>query len=176
MQIQTMTESHIPAVSEVRLRGWRWAYAGIVPQDYLDGMSAEADTEQRQSWFSASRGRVFDFVATDNAQNIVGWVSTGRFRGVPADNSVGEVYALYLAPDVVGTGVGRALLSKAELCAAANGFTAMKLWVLKENSRARCFYERSGYSHDGAVQVDSYGEAHLPEVRYERKLPLLEPS
>ncbi|MFQ6006887.1 MAG: GNAT family N-acetyltransferase, partial [Woeseia sp.] len=44
-----------------------------------------------------------------------------------------------------GNGIGRALLSEAEQAARQRGAQSMSLNVISTNSRARRFYERSGY-------------------------------
>ncbi|RAS29045.1 hypothetical protein BCL80_107157 [Streptomyces avidinii] len=44
------------------------------------------------------------------------------------------------------------------------------LWVLKENVRARRFYERAGFRPDGAEETFEAGGARVPEVRYTRPL------
>jgi RimJ/RimL family protein N-acetyltransferase len=51
----------------------------------------------------------------------------------------------------------------------AAGYRDIVLWVLEENARARRFYERAGYSADGATNVlDRLGG--VLEVRYRRAL------
>ncbi len=44
-----MTEAGIDAVSAIRVRGRQTAYAGIVPQPYLDGMTVEDDARERRA-------------------------------------------------------------------------------------------------------------------------------
>ncbi len=83
---------------------------------------------------------------------------------------VGEVYALYVSPDLIGQGIGRRLLEEAHTQMKSQGFEASALWVLSDNQRARRFYERAGYQADGAIQDDSYDEITLTELRYQRVL------
>ncbi|MEU9228992.1 hypothetical protein AB0D40_32085 [Streptomyces massasporeus] len=52
VHVQEMDEADIEAVSTIRVRGWQAAYAGIVPQTYLDAMTAEGDAGQRRQRFS----------------------------------------------------------------------------------------------------------------------------
>lgn len=83
---------------------------------------------------------------------------------------VGEVYALYVAPDLIGTGIGRGLLTEAHAAMTGRGFETSALWVLQDNLRARRFYERAGYRADGATQDDVYDDVTLSELRYRRAL------
>jgi ribosomal protein S18 acetylase RimI-like enzyme len=74
--------------------------------------------------------------------------------------------ALYVRPALIGSGVGRVLLHAVHQHAAAHGFRTMRLWVLRDNQRARRFYERAGYIWDGTVQDDDYDGVPVAEVRY----------
>ncbi|MFD7239200.1 GNAT family N-acetyltransferase [Streptomyces syringium] len=169
VRVREMTEADIEAVSGIRVTGWQTAYAGVVPQPYLDAMTVEDDARQRRTWFTRSRGQVLDLVAVDDGAGPVGWASLGQYRG-ECEERPGELYALYVRPDVIGTGVGRGLLQEVHRHAAARRFESMLLWVLRDNPRARRFYETAGYTADGAVRSDLYGEVELTEVRYRRAL------
>ncbi|WP_018349686.1 GNAT family N-acetyltransferase [Longispora albida] len=167
MIVREMTAADIPAVSRLRLDGWHAAYRGLIPQSYLDGMSAEADAEWRAGFFARSRDTVTDFVAEVDG-TLGGWLSAGPARGCPG--GTGEIYAVYARPDLIGTGVGRALVSEAHGWAAGRGFTSIVLWVLDGNARAERFYRLAGYEPDGAVQADDYDGTELKELRYSRRL------
>jgi hypothetical protein len=43
------------------------------------------------------------------------------------------------------------------------------LWVVRENARARRFYERNGWSADGATKTQAFGEQPVTELRYVRR-------
>lgn len=65
--------------------------------------------------------------------------------------------ALYVDPDASGRGIGRRLLK------AATG--ARRLWVIEANTRARSFYERSGWVASGVTRP---GYPGAPELEYVR--------
>jgi ribosomal protein S18 acetylase RimI-like enzyme len=52
----------------------------------------------------------------------------------------GELSNLYVEPEVIGQGIGSALLEHAKLRRPAG----LRFWVFQENARARRFYERHG--------------------------------
>ncbi|MEU2433171.1 GNAT family N-acetyltransferase [Streptomyces sp. NPDC007861] len=81
---------------------------------------------------------------------------------------MGEVFALYVRPDLTGQGIGRALLDEAHRCLEDLHFRVSTLWVLRGNEGARRFYERMGYRADGGVQGDDYDGVTLTELRYRR--------
>jgi GNAT superfamily N-acetyltransferase len=88
--------------------------------------------------------------------------------GEPTDR--GAVYALYVLPESQGHGYGRALLSAGEAELLRRGHHSAVLWVLRHNERSRAFYERCGWSADGAGQVEELFGALTDEVRYVRRL------
>lgn len=52
----------------------------------------------------------------------------------------------------------------------ASGFTEATLWVLDNNSRARSFYEASGWTIDEGGKQEMIGGMTVCEVRYWRAL------
>jgi GNAT superfamily N-acetyltransferase len=74
---------------------------------------------------------------------LIGFAVAGPSRdlGPPVPD---ELYAVYVRKLWYGTGVGQALLK------AVLGDRPASLWVLEDNVRARGFYERNGFTVDGA--------------------------
>jgi ribosomal protein S18 acetylase RimI-like enzyme len=101
---------------------------------------------------------------------VVGWVAFGPYRSADVPDGSAELYALYVRPDRIGTGVGRALMSTALTRTRSLGVRHLLLWVLAGNDRARRFYARSGFAPDGAVTVDDCEGVPLKEMRYARDL------
>ncbi|MFJ8360432.1 GNAT family N-acetyltransferase [Streptomyces sp. NPDC093984] len=165
IEVRPMQLSDIDAVSAIRVSGWRAAYAGIVPQSYLDAMSVEEDAARCREWFKAAGNQVENLVATD-AGTVTGWAATGPRAGDPGGGATGELYALYVRPDRKGTGLGRRLMEAVRSFADERGFRRLELWVLADNARARRFYEHAGFSPDGAERVEEYGGVPLRDVRY----------
>ncbi|MGQ4712900.1 GNAT family N-acetyltransferase [Streptomyces anulatus] len=170
VHVREMDAADIKAVSTIRVRGWQAAYAGIVPQTYLNAMTVEDDAGQRRQRFSQPGRTSRDLVALGD-RGPVGWICFGPCRSeMPGVELVGEVYALYISPDLIGQGIGRILLGEAHARMKGQGFKASALWVLCDNQGAQCFYERAGYQADGAAQDDIYDGITLAELRYQRVL------
>jgi ribosomal protein S18 acetylase RimI-like enzyme len=72
-----------------------------------------------------------------------------------------EIIALHTLPESHGTGLGRELLSAA---LSQIGSRPVFLWAFAENTRARRFYEKNGFHHDGDTRVSEFDGAI--EVRY----------
>ncbi|MFJ4841184.1 GNAT family N-acetyltransferase [Streptomyces sp. NPDC088746] len=169
VRTRDMTVDDCAAVADIRVRGWRRAYAGLIPQAYLDAMDVGEDAERRRAYLMAEGGPV-NLVAEAPDTTLTGWACYGPRRDESARPGSAELYALYVHPDRIGTGTGRALLTEVIARARAEGFDGMSLWVLKDNTRARRFYEQARFRPDGAEETFEAGDAMVPEVRYVRTL------
>lgn len=130
------------AVARIHVEATRAAYRDIYTTEYLNGLSVE---DRASRWIEKDRGHLAIgdpfgvFVAFDN-EVMVGFADVG-----PTDEKgVAELYAIYLDPDYIGKGAGRALLEACADYAASHGYKAMTATVLSRNSLARAFYERTG--------------------------------
>ncbi|MEV0091083.1 GNAT family N-acetyltransferase [Streptomyces sp. NPDC050738] len=170
VRIRDMTADDCHAVAVVRVRGWQYAYAGLMPQPYLDSLDIEAQAARRREIFDAGRSTVVNVVAEREGE-VIGWGCCGPYREDDGTRTAdGELYALYLLPEHLSTGTGRALTTELTARAAAAGFPVLRLWVLKGNARARRFYEKAGFAADGAEEPFEVDGVLVPELRYSRPL------
>ena len=132
----------------------RWADPNHRPACRLVESQARRTGSEERTWVAESAGRVVGFASTDPS------------RDPDATGGTGEVYAIYLEPDVVGTGVGGRLFAQAVEDLRQRGYRAATLWVLEGNARARRFYDTAGWRPDGTVTIDQMLGAELREVRY----------
>ncbi|MFF3359487.1 GNAT family N-acetyltransferase [Streptomyces sp. NPDC002917] len=109
-------------------------------------------------------------VAADAHGRVEAWACLRPFRGTGASTTTGELYALYVQPSLVGSGIGRTLLEAVRAHALAHGFDVVLLWVLNDSTTARRIYERAGYVTDGAVQADDYDGKSVSEIPPRRAL------
>ena len=139
------------AIAGVHVETWRDAYAGLLPQEVLDGLSRRRQTRR---WRRAIRkpetelGQVF--VAEGDA--IAGFGSASR--------ETGEITTLYVRPVMQGRGVGRTLFRR--MRAFLQG--PVSLWVLDGNPAAG-FYERLGGRPGARATVERWG-FELGRTRY----------
>lgn len=147
-------------VSRIYEESWKFAYRGIVPQAYLDGIpaglwAAGLDQEGRRSLVLEEGGRLIG----------TSCVCPSRWPDWP---DFGEVVSLYLLPAYIGRGYGGALLEAAVETLAEQGFRDVLLWALEENRRAGRFYEKHGFRMAGAFMEQEIGGRRLREVLYRR--------
>lgn len=167
--VRPMALADCDRVAEIRVHGWQHAYRNLLPQPHLDTLSVTADAERRRAHFGDGTGPVRNLVAERDGE-IVGWAAHGPYRDGDARTADAELYALYVDPGRLGSGIGRALLTESVRQRAVAGHLRMLLWVLKGNTRARCFYERAGFRPDGAEEPFDVDGVPVPEVRYVRTL------
>jgi ribosomal protein S18 acetylase RimI-like enzyme len=157
------------AIAEVHVRAWRAAYRDQLTDDYLDGMSVEERLEDQRRSLEAPMAGWRTWLAEDEGATV-GFAVTGPSQDADADQRTGEVYAIYLEPDRVGTGVGRELFAHAVNDLRERGFHAATLWVLESNERTRRFYEVAGWKPDGTSTSERVDCEMRPTVRYRVEL------
>lgn len=85
-------------------------------------------------------------ILAEDDDGIVGFVTARATRGVLSrSSSIGIVPYLYVAPERRGSGVGTALLDRAEDRLRERGADVVELEVLGANVDARRFYRDRGY-------------------------------
>lgn len=151
------------AIARVHVETWRAAYAGVVPDHYLIGMSVQGQSFQWKKLLRRPAERHLTLVAEVPGTGIVGFGSAGTARSRPPP-AAGEIYTLYVLTDWQGRGIGRALLRALLGRLADLGHADAYLWVLAENP-ARFFYERVG-GQRVAQQIETFAGTELLEYAY----------
>ena len=163
--IREATVEDLPAMLAMKVRAWRWAYRGLLPEDHLAALSAEDQEEGWRDWFETRTVGEEAWLAEDDGA-VIGFVSFGRSRDADTDDGTAEVGAIYVEPPRVGTGLGRTLFSLARERLRAAGFRRATLWVLAANDLARDFYEKAGWAWDGTTLDHRVDCANFPTMRY----------
>jgi L-amino acid N-acyltransferase YncA len=162
-ELRRAAPSDARAIAEVHVAAWRSAYRSQVPDEVLATLSVD---DREAMWArTAARDDQYLWVA-EREGRILGFASSGPCGDDDADTATGQVYAIYLLPEAIGAGIGRALFARATDDLWAHGYRRATLWVLASNARARRFYEMAGWRADGATQTDEVRGAPLEEVRY----------
>ncbi len=166
MKVRPAGLADASAIAAVQVHSWRGTYRGQIPDEHLDGLSIDRrSVVWTEILGDADLPRTGVFVLEDE-NKVVGFAHFGPSRDPDAAPRTGELTAIYLVPEVWGHGGGRLLLEAAETNLREAGFRTATLWVLSSNTRARRFYERMGWTPDGAVKTNDRGSFTLVEVRY----------
>jgi ribosomal protein S18 acetylase RimI-like enzyme len=194
--IRAGSAAYAAQIAAVQRETWFAAYEGVIAPEVIDRVTVPDDGARvRQSFRNRPWQRMLVAVepgagasgagdpdaGDPDAGGIVGYASFGPETDVlnapwphplTADGEggrVAELYALYVRPAWWSTGTGRALMDKVLARSAAAGYRSITLWVLRDNQRARRFYDRAGFAPDGATNVLT-GLGGVLEVRYRRGL------
>jgi GNAT superfamily N-acetyltransferase len=138
----------VEAVARFQTATWRECYAGLVPQTYLD---TQGVAQRRVRWAASLASGTRESVLALDDDVVAGTVSW----------TAEDLESLYVAATHRGTGLADRLLD------VALGDRAARLWVFRDNLRARRFYARHGFTVvEGSEQVDP--GTGVPEVRMTR--------
>ena len=182
LTIRPATPNDAQAVARIRVQGWRFAYQGLISQDYLDSLSVAEDTERMRGYLSqlpqnsppsrsasvqgSGDGEKRSFMLAVRDDAVLGFCRFSATpdkidradRATPGETMNGRLHALYIDPGALGQSIGHTLMNHALSTFAAWGCERATLWVLEGNSRAISFYERQGWHRTGDTKVDqSFG-------------------
>lgn len=143
-KFQDMAQAgHIMSVS------FRTAFADLVSQQTMDACAQEENCIALLEGIFRE-GKVH-FLMGENS-GMLAWQQT---------EDGAEIIAIHTLPESRGTGLGHGMLTEA---LSQIGNHPVFLWVFKENTRARHFYEKHGFHWDGSERVSELDDAL--EVRY----------
>ena len=153
-------------IAEIHVRAWQRGYAGLMPESVLNSLSI---SDREVFWQGRLRSGDVTVLVSEVGNHVTGWMVLGRSRDEDADESVVEMYGLYVDPRHWRQGSGAVLWSEAERRLATSSFDRVTLWVLEGNSGARRFYEAIGFILDPQkVKTIEREGVQLPECRYGR--------
>ena len=147
------------AISDIFEQSWKFAYKGLISQDYLDSIP-------RGRWAGRQDYPGWNTLLLTDGDRPVGICTFGRSRFSVMFPGYGEVYACYLIPDYIGKGNGRRLLGAALDRLKEKGFKDVFLFVLKGNEKAIRFYEKMGLVNTGKILNGKIGGQDVEELRY----------
>ena len=161
MKIRPAVLADAASIAGVHVASWRTAYAGIVSQAHLDSLDEAQFTERWQNWISSETSATFCVAEVDG--DLCGFASAGPIR-TPVTFYDGELYAIYLLPEMQRKGIGRALFASAAAALISRELKHMLLWTLRDNPSTG-FYERLG-GEIVAEDIHEIGGEKLAGVAY----------
>jgi len=171
LSIRRATPDDADAFGDVHARSWQVTYRGLLPDEVIEGVvdGRRARADRVRAMLAVADEPHHIFVACEG-DAVVGMAVTAPARDPDATATTGELEAIYLAPEAIGRGIGRALHDRAMTDLRERGFTEATLWVLRDNERARHFYEAAGWQTDGETKDEERPGGTLHELRYRRSI------
>ena len=149
------------AIARVHVASWQTTYRGLLPDDFLDSL-----TEGRygERWLRSLGDEATRVYVAEDGHEVVAFASGGRERAGEGGYA-GELYAIYVLEKAQRQGHGIGLVRAVVGGLREMGLSDMIVWVLRENSPARRFYERLGGIYV-RTQPITIGSVTLQEVSY----------
>ena len=171
--IRRAKPSDANAIGAVHAEVWRNTYAGVLPSQYLAGLSPfRLGLGYERGILDRREGHaVFVAVASGSdlppgpmgeEARVVGFVSGGRARRNAI--AAGEVETIYLLEDWRDRAVGRRLMRAMGAHLRAVGCGSAMVWVLKDNP-SRWFYERLG-GRPAAREMTRFAGQDVEQMAY----------
>jgi ribosomal protein S18 acetylase RimI-like enzyme len=145
VRVEPFAEDDWVALREIRLRSL------LDSPDAFGSTYGEESARSEPAWRDWAAGRwrggvAVVFAARDPMGAVVGTATGAEFEAEPG---VAHLYAMWVAPDARGSGVGRALVEAVVAWAVGRGCGRIVLSVTESNRSARRFYEACGFADTG---------------------------
>ncbi|MCS6826763.1 MAG: GNAT family N-acetyltransferase [Caldilinea sp.] len=164
LTVRSVVAADVDTVAHLHVAIWRAAYRGLLPDAFLDALSVES---RATMWRHMVEQGASPALVAEQAGEIVGFLLGGPAQDADAQPGVtAEIYAIYVSPDFWGRGVGARLLQEGLAILRDQGYREATLWVLRNNVRARRFYEAMGFRVDGGEKVEEHSGVAFDEIRY----------
>ena len=145
-------------ISKIMEDSWKYAYRGIIPQEFLDKIP-------RGHWSNRLESPGLYTMVCIKDGEYIGTASFGRAR-IDNCSDFGEIISIYLLPEYIGKGYGIKIMDSVINELRIHEYKEVILYVLEENTRARKFYERYGFELCNDDKEVIIGGKKLSAVRY----------
>ncbi len=164
MIIRKAEKKDIESIAKIGIATWRDAYKEIISDDYLSSLSVEKRIAKFSEIFENPENFEEKFFVAEADDAIIGFAICGKIRENLQDIK-GELYAIYVLPQFQKSGAGKALLACVNNFLKSQELWPMLVYVLKDNLKARKFYEKTG-GKIVAEKIITIGNQELIEIGY----------
>jgi ribosomal protein S18 acetylase RimI-like enzyme len=164
-QIRIATLDDAPALGAMHVASWHETYTGLLPDKMLASLSVES---RAAAWAKIMQEPVTErstvVYLAEHQGSVIGFGSCGaqRTESLKAKGYDGEVSGIYVLREFQKRKIGTQLFRAMSSDLISREFNAAALWVLRDNLKARRFYEHFGAKviaeredvRDGTVLVE----------------------
>jgi ribosomal protein S18 acetylase RimI-like enzyme len=175
-RIALATPDDAQALAAMHVASWHETYSGLLPDNILAALSVQS---RAAAWSKillepATANSSVVYLA-EHQETIIGFGSCGaqRTESLKDNGYDGEVSGIYVLREFQKGKIGTQLFRSMSSDLLRRGFKAAALWVLRENFRARRFYEHFGGKviaeredvREGTVLIElAYGWPDIKEL------------
>lgn len=170
MNIREANKNDAHGIATVHIKAWQAGYAEMMPKEYLEALSIE---QKRQIWSkSLSKKNLGINLIIEENKKIIGFCVFGPARDKDLLSvNVGELVALNILPSHWRKGLASETIKYVLNASKVKKWSAVYLWVLSKNKRARAVYETHGFIVEGKEKFDKILTGYeLHEIRYVKYL------
>jgi GNAT superfamily N-acetyltransferase len=154
-------------IAEINATAWRETYAGLIPAAALASIDLDNWTLRWLDRIGSSESGQAVFVALEDGVPV-GFGRCSRHSNpklVPLGFE-GDIASIYLLRRVQRRGLGRRLMARLAEHLMVIGCASAAVWVLRDATKARGFYEALGAAPLGVEGVWEVEGAVLPDLAY----------
>lgn len=152
----------------IQTESWKAAFKDILSPDVLEKCTNLGKaTMMYRRLLEQNIGNGYLLKVEDKPHCIAWWDST-REKDMPG---YAELICIHSLPDQWRSGYGSKMMDTVLHDISVAGYTKVMLWVFEENTRARQFYERHGFTTEGKSKPN----IEPIEICYEKQLIYLKP-
>ena len=138
IEIRPAVPADMEAVGQLYTDSWQRTYRGLLPDQELDEMTAEASTKKWASYLERKENAMF---VLERSGAVAGFAAC---RPLPERENSALLDSLHVAPEAQGDGWGRKLIAQAARWARERGYRELTVYVVQGNHRAERLYRRLG--------------------------------
>lgn len=143
--IRRADRQDIPRIAEIIIFGKRVAYRSIFQNDHVSFNELQVVDLYKQ--YEHDPKALEEMLLYDDG------IIKGVINGLPVDDNTIEITDFYVEPFFVGQGIGTMLIEHMIQEAGKRKFQKIILWVIKDNVKARKFYETNGFVNSGKTCI-----------------------
>ncbi|WP_397538838.1 GNAT family N-acetyltransferase [Rummeliibacillus pycnus] len=162
MEIRRANIEDANGIAIVHVDSWKTTYKGIIPDNFLKGLSYEDRTELWKQ--NIIREDNYVIIAENEQGKIIGFADAWK-RETNNEENTCDLTSIYLLEEYQGTGIGKALMRELFIHFKKMGYSKIFVDVLEDN-KTKYFYEYYGAKFVKNVQIKIGGKV-LNESIYE---------
>ena len=161
--IRNATTEDAEDLALIYSKSFHSAFKGIISDEFLDEKFSYERLKGRLSEEVSKGTPINSIMVIDDI--AVGMVTYTDSKNEENDSLEAEIWRIYLLPEYWNQNIGMELMEWSLKDLEAKGYKKVSLWVIEENVRARRFYEKFGFEHDGKIRVINVGR-EIKDYRY----------
>ncbi|WP_375494001.1 GNAT family N-acetyltransferase [uncultured Jatrophihabitans sp.] len=169
VSVRTATEADAQQLGRIQVDTWRLAYAQVLPEPVLSGLTPDLAAGQWASAITAPPSAQHHVLVALEQQWLVGFAASGPVVDVEPDDppadTTSELALVLVEPRWGRRGHGSRLLAATVDHARADGMTRGVCWIPEQDEVTREFLVSAGWAPDGLARALDTGAGELRQIR-----------